>query len=327
MKSPDNAAFAHAIQFSRLPLCITDPTQPDEPIVFANTAFCDLTGYAQEDFIGKNCRFLQGPETTKESVTQIRQALNSNEVTMVEIVNYRKSGEKFINALQIGPVFDDNGKLIFRFGSQMDISSIREKEREIAALKTNELLHRLKNIVNVMTVVIEMTGRSATDPVQYSKKIADRLRALGQAHFETISNDAPTVLHLEKLARTLLVAYAPLGESQIRIQGDDVEIPEQSLTSIILLLHELATNAVKHGSLGAEGGLVDLMWQVNDAGDLHLKWEEYNGPQVSQPTRESGSKIVGALIKASGGSLVLKWPSTGLIAELTLPLAQGAAPL
>ena len=253
-----NTVFAHAIQFSRLPLCITDPSKPDEPIVFANPAFCELTGYAEEDFIGRNCRFLQGPDTTEDSKIQLRQALASNDVAMVEIVNYRKSGEKFINALQIGPVLDDDGKLLFRFGSQLDITSVREKERQMAALKTDELLHRLKNIVNVMTVVIEMTGRSATDTKNYSKKIADRLRALGQAHFETISTDEPKVLNLEKLARLLLVAYAPLGEAQVRLSGGNVIVPEQSLTPITLLLHELAKNAVKHGSLGVEDGVVDL---------------------------------------------------------------------
>jgi PAS domain S-box-containing protein len=316
----NNAVFAHAIRYSRLPLCITDPSKPDEPIVFANPAFCELTGYDEEDFVGKNCRFLQGPDTTKESVEQIRQALDANEVTMVEIVNYRKSGERFINALQIGPVFDDEGNLIFRFGSQMDISTVREEERRMAALKTDELLHRLKNIVNVMTVVIEMTGRSATDPKDYSKKIADRLRALGQAHFATISDDAPKVLHLEELAKMLLVAYAPLGEAQVRLNGDDVTLPEHSLTPITLLLHELATNAVKHGSLGVEKGIVDLTWKVTDHDELEMKWHEQNGPEVSQPTRESGSRIVGALVRASGGSLTFDWEASGLVAELKLPL-------
>ncbi|MEX1233982.1 MAG: PAS domain-containing protein [Roseovarius sp.] len=113
----ENDIFAHAIRHSRLPLCISDPSKPDEPIVFANRAFCDLTGYEESEIIGRNCRFLQGPETTPESVEEIRAAMTSREVTMVEIVNYRKNGEKFINALQIGPIFDQDDQLIFRFGS------------------------------------------------------------------------------------------------------------------------------------------------------------------------------------------------------------------
>lgn len=315
-----NAVFAHAIRHSRLALCITDPSQPDEPIVFANPAFSDLTGYAEEDFIGKNCRFLQGPETTEESLKQICEALNSDGVAMVEIVNYRKSGEKFINALQIGPVFDEDGNLIFHFGSQMDISTAREKERQMSALKTNELLHRLKNIVNVMTVVIEMTGRSATDTAAYSKRIAERLRALGQAHFATISNDEPKVLHLDELAKMLLLAYAPLGEKQVRLNGDTFAVPGQYMTAITLLLHELATNAVKHGSLRVEEGIVDLTWNTDDPSVLALRWSEHNGPAVTPPSRESGSKIISSLVRASGGTLTFDWHPEGLVADLTLPI-------
>lgn len=314
-----DAVFAHAIRYSRLPLCITDPSKPDEPIVFANPAFCELTGYDEDEFIGKNCRFLQGPETTAESVKQIRQAIASNEVTMIEIVNYRKSGEKFINALQMGPVFDSAGQLVYRFGSQMDITAEKERERALAALKSEELLHRLKNIINVMTVVIEMTGRTATDTVSYSRKIADRLRVLGEAHFSTLSTDKPVVLHLEELARSLLDAYAPFGPEQTQITGAKVNLPEQCLTTITLLLHELATNAVKHGSLGVEGGVVALGWDMKEDGTLHMTWTEHNGPEVNVPTRENGSKIVRTLINVSGGTLTYDWQKSGLTAELILP--------
>ncbi len=315
-----NDVFAHAIRHSRLPLCISDPTLPDEPIVFANQAFCDLTGYDEDDFIGRNCRFLQGAETTRASVDAIRAALSSNEVTMIEIVNYRKNGEKFINALQIGPVLDDDGQLIFRFGSQMDISSAREAERKAAALRTSELLHRLKNIVNVMSVVIKMTGRTETDPKEYSDKVIARLVALGQTHFDTMTDEAPTALEFEHLARTLLLAYAPLGERQVHFSGPEVTLSGGMVTSLTLLLHELATNAVKHGSLGAVDGRVNLSWRVSEQGEFHMIWEEHGGPEVETPERESGAGIVGNLVRASDGALHFDWQADGLIVTLDLPM-------
>ncbi|HEY9039506.1 MAG TPA: PAS domain-containing protein [Roseovarius sp.] len=322
--SPDslrqNDVFAHAIRHSRLPLCISDPSLPDDPIVFANQAFCDLTGYEEAEFVGRNCRFLQGPETTRESVQAIRAALKTNEVTMVEIVNYRKSGEKFINALQIGPVLDDEGQVVFRFGSQMDISITREAERQAAALRTSELLHRLKNIVNVMSVVIKMTGQTETDPEEYSDKVIARLIALGQTHFDTMTGERPKALQFEHLARTLLLAYAPLGERQVRLYGGEVVLSGGMVTSLTLLLHELATNAVKHGSLGAENGRIDLSWSVSDAGEFHMIWKERGGPAVSTPERESGAGIVENLVKASDGALHFDWQSEGLIVTLDLPM-------
>ncbi len=318
-----NDVFGHVIRHSRLPVCITDPGLPDEPIVFANQAFCDLTGYSEAELIGKNCRFLQGPETTQDSIDAIRAALKSDAVTMVEIVNYRKNGEKFINALQMGPVLDDDGLLIFRFGSQLDISSSREAEREAAALRTSELLHRLKNIVNVMTVVIRMTARDETDTKDYSDKVIARLVALGQAHFNTLTGEAPVALQFEHLARTLLLAYAPLGERQVRFHGEQVELSGGMVTSLTLLLHELATNSVKHGSLGAEDGRVDLSWGVPGSGEFHMNWEERGGPEVTTPSRKSGAGIVENLVRASDGALHFDWQPEGLIVTLDLPMDQG----
>jgi PAS domain S-box-containing protein len=318
-----NDVFGHAIRHSRLPVCITDPALPDEPIIFANQAFCDLTGYDEADIIGRNCRFLQGPGTTPESVEAIRAALASDEVTMHEIVNYRKNGERFINALQLGPVLDDEGKVILRFGSQMDISAAREAEREAAALRTSELLHRLKNIVNVMSVVIKMTARDETDTQEYSEKVIARLVALGQTHFDTMTGSAPEALTFEHLARTLLLAYAPFGERQVRFHGGAARLSGSMVTSLTLLLHELATNAVKHGSLGAEGGQVDLSWTVSQTGEFRMIWHESGGPDVTAPERESGAGIVQNLVNASDGALHFDWQPDGLIVTLNLPMDEG----
>ena len=322
-KMRENEVFADAIRHSRLPLCITDPTQPDEPIVFANKAFCDLTGFDNADFIGKNCRFLQGPETTRASVEAIHAALEAREVAMIEIVNYRKNGEKFINALQIGPIFDEAGNLIFRFGSQLDVTSMREQERLAAELRATELMHRLKNIVNVMSVVIKMTGRTETDPKEFSDKVIERLRALGQTHFDTLSGDRPHTLQFEHLARSLLLAYAPLGEGQVSFHGGDVTLSSSTITALTLLLHELATNSVKHGSLGSETGKVDLSWRLSDGFDFSMIWQERGGPLVTPPLRENGAGIVSKLIAASGGTLHFDWQADGLVVTLNLPLDAG----
>lgn len=319
-KLRENEVFANAIRHSRLPLCITDPTLPDEPIIFANQAFCELTGYDQADFIGKNCRFLQGPDTTRASVEAIHAAIETREVAMIEIVNYRKNGEKFINALQLGPIFDETGNLIFRFGSQLDVTALREQERRPAELRATELMHRLKNIVNVMSVVIKMTGRTEPDPKEFSDKVIQRLRALSQTHFDTLAGDRPHTLQFEHLARSLLLAYAPLGEGQVSFHGGDVTLSSSTITALTLLLHELATNSVKHGSLGSETGNIQLSWSLSDEGDFTMIWQERGGPAVTPPVRENGAGIVSKLIAASSGSLHFDWHADGLVVTLNLPL-------
>ena len=90
---------------------ITDPKQPDNPIVFASDAFCRYTGYDRDEVLGRNCRFLQGPDTDPAAVQAIREALEARRPVTVDILNYRKDGTPFWNRLRIRPMFGDAGEL------------------------------------------------------------------------------------------------------------------------------------------------------------------------------------------------------------------------
>ncbi|MEO1041288.1 MAG: PAS domain-containing protein [Pseudomonadota bacterium] len=116
------AAFAH----TRMAMIATDPHQSDNPIVFANDAFLRLTGYGFDEVVGKNCRFLQGPGTDPDVLTQIRTTIAKEVFGYFEILNYKKDGTPFWNALHISPVYDDDGALTHFFGSQWDITVQRD---------------------------------------------------------------------------------------------------------------------------------------------------------------------------------------------------------
>ncbi|AXA68590.1 hypothetical protein CE139_23215 [Pseudomonas oryzihabitans] len=109
-----------------MPMILTDPHQPDNPIIFVNNAFVKLSGYPAAELLGRNCRFLQGEETSAESVAQIRQAIASQTKIAIDIVNYRKDGQRFVNELYISPVLDPNGELLYFFGSQVDVTAYTE---------------------------------------------------------------------------------------------------------------------------------------------------------------------------------------------------------
>ena len=107
-----------AVERTRMPMVVSDPRQPDNPIVLANHAFLELTGYAPDEVIGRNCRFLQGPETEASAVDAIRSGLAENpDYISVELLNYRKDGSAFWNELVISPVRDDTGQVIYHFAS------------------------------------------------------------------------------------------------------------------------------------------------------------------------------------------------------------------
>jgi PAS domain S-box-containing protein len=125
----ERAVIATDITFT-----ITDPRQPDNPLVWVNPSFTRVTGYEYDEAVGMNCRFLQGPATDPATVDEIRAALRRRRQLTVTLLNYRKDGTAFWNQLSISPVFDGEGELVSFVGVQTDVTErVRvERERETA---------------------------------------------------------------------------------------------------------------------------------------------------------------------------------------------------
>nr|AHZ63854.1 phototropin [Gnetum montanum] len=99
---------------------ITDPRLPDNPIIFASDSFLELTEYSREEVLGRNCRFLQGPETDRETVKQIREAIDNEHEITVQLLNYTKNGKKFWNLFHLQPMRDQKGEVQYFIGVQLD---------------------------------------------------------------------------------------------------------------------------------------------------------------------------------------------------------------
>ena len=155
----DDGLFFAAIGTSRMPMVLSDPNRPDNPIVFANDAFLSLTGYDRAEVVGRNCRFLQGPETDPETVERIRHAVRTRTDIATEMLNYRRDGTAFWNALFISPVLDRDGRLAFFFASQLDVSRRRDAEEavhqaqrmEAVGQLTGGIAHDFNNLLQVVT--------------------------------------------------------------------------------------------------------------------------------------------------------------------------------
>lgn len=96
----------------------SDPSLPDNPMIFVSEEFEKQTGYSAEQAIGRNCRFLQGADTDPHAVDAIRQALKAQTRFTIDILNYRKDGSTFLNRLRIRPIYDQQGQLLFFAGAQ-----------------------------------------------------------------------------------------------------------------------------------------------------------------------------------------------------------------
>ena len=146
-----------AVEKTRLPMILTDPSQPDDPIVFANRAFQELSGYGAEELVGHNCRFLQGSGTDPADVQAIRDALTAKRDIAIDILNYRRDGTPFLNELFISPIMDGDGNVLYHFGSQVDVTRYRNAGRHLAA---NERRQRaiFDSAVDFAIVVMDSDG-------------------------------------------------------------------------------------------------------------------------------------------------------------------------
>ena len=116
-------AFLASIHHTPIATVITDPRRPDNPIVAVNDAFSRLTGYSEAEIVGRNCRFLAGPETDDRARGELARAVSTGLPILVELTNYRKDGSMFRNAVMIAPVRDEAGNLAYFIGSQMDVGT------------------------------------------------------------------------------------------------------------------------------------------------------------------------------------------------------------
>jgi PAS domain S-box-containing protein len=150
----DRHPVLDSIRFSPIATVVSDPTQADNPLIAVNAAFCALTGYTEAEVIGRNCRFLRGPDTENGQTEKLRTAVYGQHAALAELINYRKDGSPFRNAVMIAPLFDDDGKLELFVGSQIEVlpeeGSIGLVRQQQAAQIVDRLSPRQREILQQM---------------------------------------------------------------------------------------------------------------------------------------------------------------------------------
>lgn len=183
--------FFAAMETSQSAMIVCDPAQPDNPIIFANQAFLRLTGYEQDEVIGRNCRLLQGPQTDKRALQQVHSAMTHHHEVCVEVLNYRKDGSTFWNEVFISPLFNEQGQLVYFFASQLDVSRRHDAELRVRRAQdleslgqlTGGIAHDFNNLLQVMVGYLELIQQSAKRPGADPQRIfnsANRARAAAE---------------------------------------------------------------------------------------------------------------------------------------------------
>lgn len=193
-------------------------------------------------------------------------------------------------------------------------------------LVARELRHRTDNIFAVVSAIIRLSSRNAKDPQELADKLFYRVNALATAH--RVSIDAETRSEAESDLRTLaseiVEPYNDEVEQRFVLKGAPVHLARKAITPIGLVLHELATNALKYGALSTDNGKVIIDWS-QDADSLTINWQENGGPAIT-PGEDadpvsggSGSRIMRGVLAGLGGSISFDYAPEGLVAQVRIP--------
>ncbi len=304
-----------ALGQSPTPMVITDPRQDDNPIVLANQAFLDLCGYAADEVIGRNCRFLQGPGSDAGAIEALRRAVAARETTSVEILNYRRDGAAYWNRVHLSPVYDAAGRLAYFFAAQVDLSPQREAESLRAAEHRllREVDHRAMNALALVQGIVRLTN--AEGAPSYAKAVQARVECLARAH-QLLSARSWTPAPLADVLRAETSAYLDVN---LTLDGPFVLIGAQQIQPLTLVVHEVVSNAIQHGALGRPGGSVSVSWRVADD-RIELDWAERGCPGAAQGPAGFGTRIVNAVLKQQlRGAVRRSWEPDGLSMSLSFP--------
>jgi PAS domain S-box-containing protein len=232
LRERGNVFFA-AVEMTRMPMVVTDPRQPDNPIAFANRAFLDLTHYEEKDLIGRNCRLLQGPQTNPNTVAEIRAALAERRAIALDILNYKADGTPFWNALYIAPIFDQDGELLYFFASQMDITQRRASEQSLLQAQKMEAIgqltagmaHDFNNLLQVINGNLELalltlgSAGGAAEPIRRAQRAAMKAGKLTQQLLTFARKQ-----RLEPKRVNLNALLVEFSELLVRTLGDRVDM-------------------------------------------------------------------------------------------------------
>jgi two-component sensor histidine kinase len=213
-------------------------------------------------------------------------------------------------------------ELLAQAGIDAQASSVAARLQEVVI---GELHHRVKNTLAIVSAITSQSLRTASSLEEATKTIADRLHALGVAQ-DLLVRERWTGAGCRTLIEGAVKAFQSKGLDQFEIAGDNIAISSGPAIALSMVIHELCTNAVKHGALSAPAGHVSISWAVFSSDGVkrfRLHWKERGGPRVHEPSRKSfGSRLIEqALPGQLQGEARLRFEPDGVSCEVNIPLS------
>jgi PAS domain S-box-containing protein len=280
---------------------------------FVSSSYAQMVGLQPTEINGKSLSDVIGEEGLQTILPYIKRALQGERVEYENEVHYRGAGRRFLRVVYM-PEKNDDGKVESWLGSIIDISE-QKRRAEAEKMLVRELQHRSNNLLSVIQAIAQksLSGDRSLDDARTAFEA--RLLALARANRHLTKSNWEGV-SLEEIVRSTLEAFA----ARIDSDGINVMLGAKDAQSLSLALHELWTNAVKHGALSSAQGRVRIKWNTIKSGTeiiLRLQWRERGGPTVVPPKRQGfGTTLLNAVFDR----LHLEYAPEGLTGNFELQL-------
>jgi two-component sensor histidine kinase len=305
---------------------------PDHVFELANAAYRTLLG--DRDIVGRPVREVI-PEAEGQGYFDLLDKVYRTGETHVgrrmplalRIAGGMPSKQLFLDFVY-APIVEVNREISGVFVEGVDVTEHMRAEEHLRLIN-DELQHRVKNTLTVVSAIASQTLRGSSNDVTL-QKFQDRLAAFAAAHDSlTTANWAAGSIH-----NVVQGALAPhrTGEERFSIAGSDIVLGAKQALSLALAIHELATNAIKYGALSNDHGRVHITWNEKSGGGVptfHFQWQEAEGPAVATPSSTGfGSRLIKRVLAADfGPDVELRYERSGLICRLSAPMADICAPV
>jgi PAS domain S-box-containing protein len=292
-------------------------------ITMANPAFAQMHGYTVEEMIGKPLADSLAVESRGELPGHLEGA-NKQRDYIYESLHLRKDGTVFPALTHVSALKDAEGQLLYRAATVRDITE-RKQAEERQHFLMNELAHRGKNLLAVVHSIASRTMSGTRSLAEAREVLVNRIQALARSQTALMAGGfeyAP----LAEIVRREFEAFS----DRVTTDGADVMLNPKAAQTFALLVHELATNATKHGALSQPAGRVSIQWEIEDAGEeakFRFQWQEHDGPLVKPPNREGFGRMLLEKVVAQhfGAKPKINFAPEGLSYEIHAPLSVVAA--
>jgi PAS domain S-box-containing protein len=297
----------------------------DGLVMIWNKGACLLMGWTEEEMLGQPAALFFTPEDRQAGVPhgEMQAAIRNGRATD-ERWHVKKDGRRFFASGEMMPLKDEAG-IVEGFVKIIRDQTARRDAEERQKLLTQELAHRVKNILAVVHAMASQTLRDEVPNSVARESFNARLLALSHAH-DVLIRGSWTTASLRELVDSAATLHCHGDSERFHVAGPDLRLGPTAALAFALVLHEMCTNAVKYGALSVPEGSVSIFWETFDEGNapqLSFSWQEAGGPPVSQPSKRGfGSRLIEhSFGQHPGGAVKLEYPSEGVRLFIRCPLA------